>query len=77
MPESHYTTAANLFDPWRADLLTGTPPTLYPVGSGALTRIELGPGLLRCLGDHPVLAKHRWQSNWLSMGCGSPFHFGC
>ena len=30
----NYTTAADLFDQWRDDLLTGKPPTRYPVGTG-------------------------------------------
>jgi replicative DNA helicase len=54
---TNHATAADLFDQWRDDLLTGTPPTLYPVGSGALARVELGPGLVTLLGGPPGAGK--------------------
>lgn len=57
MAQSQYTTAADLFDQWRDDLLTGTPPTLFPVGTGALARLELGPGLVTLFGGPPGAGK--------------------
>ena len=46
MPQSHYTTAADGFDGWRDGMPTGWPPTIYPIGSDELARIEIGPGLV-------------------------------
>ena len=42
---ANFQTAADVFDGWRDDVLTGTPPTFYPVGTGELARIEIGPKL--------------------------------
>ena len=46
-----------MFDQWRDDLLTGTPPTLYPIGDGELSRIEIGPGLVTLFGGAPGAGK--------------------
>ena len=53
MTEARFASAADLFDTWRDNLLSGTAPTLYPVGSGALARIEIGPGLVTLFGGAP------------------------
>jgi replicative DNA helicase len=55
--KSNYTTAADVFDQWRDDLLTGTPPTFYPIGEGELSRIEIGPGLVLLVGGAPGAGK--------------------
>jgi len=55
--KANYTTAADAFDAWRDDLLTGTPPVFYPVGSGELARLELGPGLVVLFGGAPGSGK--------------------
>jgi replicative DNA helicase len=55
--KANYITAADAFDGWRDDLLTGTPPTFYPVGSGELARLELGPGLVVLFGGAPGSGK--------------------
>ena len=35
--QNNYNTAADVFDGWRDDVLTGSPPTFYPIASaGAL-----------------------------------------
>lgn len=52
-----YQTAADVFDGWRDDVLTGSPPTLWPVGSGELARLEVGPGLVTLLGGAPGAGK--------------------
>jgi len=57
MNNANYQTAANMFDGWREDLLTGKPPTLYPVGSGELARIEVGPNLVTLIGGAPGAGK--------------------
>jgi len=55
--EPHYTTAADVFDGWRDDLLTGTPPVFYPGGEGELARIEFGPGRVVLVGGAPGAGK--------------------
>jgi len=55
--KASFTTAADVFDGWRDDLLTGTPPVFYPVGEGELSRIELGPGLVVLVGGAPGAGK--------------------
>jgi replicative DNA helicase len=57
MSEARYQSAADLLDPWRDDVLSGKPPTLYPVGSGELARIEIGPGLVTLVGGAPGAGK--------------------
>lgn len=54
---ANYTTAADVLAAWRDDVLTGTPPTLYPIGSGELARIEIGPGLVNLIGGAPGAGK--------------------
>ena len=46
-----------LFRSWCDDLLTGQPPTLYPVGEGELARIEIGPKLVTLFGGSPGSGK--------------------
>ena len=53
----NYQTAADVFDGWRDDVLTGTPPTFYPVGTGELARIEIGPKLVTLIGGAPGAGK--------------------
>lgn len=57
MSQANFATAADLIDGWRDDVLSGTPPTLFPVGSGELARIEIGPGLVTLLGGAPGSGK--------------------
>ena len=52
-----YETAADVFDGWRESVLTGSPPVLWPVGSGELARLEIGPGLVTLLGGAPGAGK--------------------
>ncbi len=41
--QSNYTTGIDVFDGWRDDVLTGSPPTFYPIASaGALAQIKVG-----------------------------------
>jgi len=55
--KAHYTTGADVLDGWRDDVLQGTPPTLYPIGSGELNNLEVGPGLVTLLGGAPGAGK--------------------
>jgi replicative DNA helicase len=57
MSEAHFRTAADVFAGWRDDVLSGTPPTLYPVGTGDLARLEIGPGLVALFGGAPGAGK--------------------
>ena len=52
-----YVTAADTFDGWREELLTGTTPELWSVGDGELSRIETGPGLVTLIGGAPGSGK--------------------
>jgi replicative DNA helicase len=49
--------AADVLAGWRDDVLSGKPPTLYPIGTGDLARIEIGPGLVTLLGGAPGAGK--------------------
>jgi replicative DNA helicase len=53
MTQGNYQTAGDLLHRWRDDVLTGTPPTFYPVGGGDLGRLEIGPGLVTLIGGAP------------------------
>lgn len=53
----NYRPAADVLHQWRDDVLTGKPPTFYPIGDGDLARIEIGPGLVTLLGGAPGAGK--------------------
>ena len=55
--KANFTPAADTFDGWKDDVLTGSPPVLWPVGSGELARLEIGPGLVTLLGGAPGAGK--------------------
>lgn len=57
MNKGNYVSAADALDNWRDDVLTGKPPILYPLGSGELGRIEVGPGLVTLIGGAPGAGK--------------------
>ena len=57
MTTANYQTAGDVFDGWRDDVLTGSPPVLYPIGAGDLARIEIGPGLVTLFGGAPGAGK--------------------
>jgi replicative DNA helicase len=54
---AHYQSAADLLAGWREDVLSGRPPERFPVGTGELARIEVGPGLVLLLGGAPGAGK--------------------
>ncbi len=56
--------AADILDGWRDDVLSGTPPTLWPVGTGELGRIEIGPGLVTLIGGAPGAGKTALTLQW-------------
>lgn len=57
MTNATFQTAGDVFDGWRDDVLTGSPPVLFPIGSGDLARIEIGPGLVTLIGGAPGAGK--------------------
>jgi replicative DNA helicase len=57
MTRANFQTAADVFDQWRDDVLTGEPPTVYPVGTGELGGIEVGPKLVTLIGGAPGAGK--------------------
>jgi replicative DNA helicase len=57
MTKPNFLAAADLLASWRNDVLSGSPPVLYPVGIGELQRIEIGPGRVLLLGGPPGLGK--------------------
>ena len=54
---TNFQCAADAFAAWRADVLGGRPPVLYPAGVGDLARLEIGPGLVTLLGGAPGAGK--------------------
>ncbi len=52
-----FVTAADAFEGWREDIHTGSPPVFYPIGSGELARIEVGPKLVTLIGGAPGAGK--------------------
>jgi replicative DNA helicase len=52
-----YVCAADTLAGWRDDVLSGKPPTLFPLGTGDLARIECGPGAVLLLGGAPGAGK--------------------
>lgn len=57
MSEPRFRSAADLIDDWREGIVHGTPPVLYPVGTGELARLEVGPGLVTLFGGAPGQGK--------------------
>lgn len=57
MSQANYQTAEDVLHGWRDDVLSGKPPTFYPIGEGELRRIEIGPGLVTLFGGAPGAGK--------------------
>jgi len=55
--KANFVTAADAFEGWRDDVHTGAPPVFYPIGSGELARIEIGPKLVTLIGGAPGAGK--------------------
>lgn len=49
--------AADVMASWRDDVLSGQPPKLFPIGTGKLAHIEVGPGLVSLIGGAPAAGK--------------------
>ena len=50
---ARFRTGADVLAGWRESLLSGTGPTLYPVGTGMLGQVEIGPGRVVLVGGLP------------------------
>lgn len=57
MTNVNFVTAANAMDRWRDNVLQGTPPTFYRIGTGELEHVEIGPGLVTLFGGAPGAGK--------------------
>jgi len=57
MNKPNFQSAADVLHGWRDDVLSGKPPTFFPIGDGELARIEIGPGLVTLLGGAPGAGK--------------------
>jgi replicative DNA helicase len=60
-----YHCAADVLTNWRADVLSGKPPELFPVGTGEFSRIEIGPGTVTLLGGAPGSGKTGLVMQWV------------
>jgi replicative DNA helicase len=65
LSEARFQSTADLLDSWRDDVLSGKPPTFYPVGTGELARIEIGPGLVTLVGGAPGAGKTALTMQWV------------
>jgi replicative DNA helicase len=57
MPDASFVCAADALASWRGDVLSGKPPVLFPVGTGELACVEIGPGLVSLFGGAPGAGK--------------------
>ncbi len=57
MANASFISVADALADWRDDVLSGKPPVLFPVGTGELSRIEIGPGTVTLLGGAPGAGK--------------------
>jgi replicative DNA helicase len=64
MSTASFQATADILDGWRDDVLSGRGPTLFPVGTGAVGRIEIGPGLVTLIGGAPTAGKTAMTMQW-------------
>jgi replicative DNA helicase len=64
MMTASYLPANQVFADWRDDLFAGEQPTLYRIGGGELSRIEIGPGWVTLLGGAPASGKTALTMQW-------------
>jgi replicative DNA helicase len=57
MADASFISGADALAGWRDDVLSGKPPVLFPMGTGELARIEIGPGSVALLGGAPGAGK--------------------
>lgn len=57
MSSARYLSAADVLAGWRADVVSGKAPVLYPAGTDDLASIEIGPGRVVLLGGAPGAGK--------------------
>ncbi len=57
MTRANFIRATDALDAWRDDVLTGRAPKLFPIGTGEIGKIEVGPGLVTLIGGAPGAGK--------------------
>jgi replicative DNA helicase len=57
MANASFIVGADALADWRDDVLSGKPPVLFPVGTGELSRLEIGPGTVTLIGGAPGAGK--------------------
>ena len=57
--------ARDVYTPWRDGIQSAEAPTFYPVGSGGLAEIEIGPKRLTLLGGPPGQGKTALTMQWV------------
>jgi replicative DNA helicase len=62
---ARFQAVGDILDDWRDDVLSGKPPTLYPISTGELGRIEIGPGLVTLIGGAPGAGKTALVMQWV------------
>ncbi|MCC7349410.1 MAG: AAA family ATPase [Phycisphaerales bacterium] len=56
-PKANYRAGSDVLESWRDDVLSGNPPVIWPIGSGALANVEIGPGRVLLIGGAPGSGK--------------------
>lgn len=54
---ANYRTATDIMSVWTENVLSGSPPRLYPIGEGELAQIRIGPNLVTLIGGAPGAGK--------------------
>lgn len=54
---ARFKTAADIMSGWTENVLSGSPPILYPIGQGELARIRIGPHNVTLIGGAPGAGK--------------------
>jgi replicative DNA helicase len=57
MANASFIGGADALADWRDGVLSGKPPVLFPVGTGELSRLEIGPGTVTLRGGAPGAGK--------------------
>lgn len=63
--EPRFLPAADALAGWRDSLLSGERPTVWPVGTGELASVELGPGTVLLVGGMPGAGKTALVMQWV------------
>jgi len=64
-PCASFVSAADALADWKDSVLSGTPPTSWPIGVGAMETIGIGPGWVVLLGGEPGIGKSALVTQWI------------